>query len=1461
MPSIAASDDGRVLIAWQSRREDGSGLGVFARLFDQDGTPSDAAFQVNQTIRLHQYQPAVDFTADGGFAVAWSGRGPGDRWGIFVREYNTDGSPEGNERIVNQTIKGLQIRPGLSRVTDGFVVTWTGRGNGDRRGMFASLFQETPVTTTVTLSSIADQTIPELQAFSTTASVTGTQSGVQFSLVGDVPDGAAIDATSGQLTWTPSEVQGPGTFDFTVRATLGTATDDETFRLTVTEVNQAPVLAAIGNRTVTAGSTLSFTATATDGDLPANTLRYSLGSGAPAGAAIDSNTGQFSWAVPASTTAGDVSVTVLVSDNGSQVLTDSETITVSVTAPPLPSLSISDVTSAEGDTGTTAFNFTVTLSAASQQPVTVDFASAAGTADTSDFQTTSGSLTFAAGETTKTISVTVNGDLVPESDETLTVVLSNAVNASLGDATGVGTIQNDDQPPTVSVADLTVNEAVGNAVVTVTLSEATGVAASVNVATSAGTATSGTDYTETTTTLTFAAGETQKTFSVPVLQDALDEPTETFTVVLSNPTGATIGDGTGVVSINDDDPAPLISIADASIAEGNSGQTSMQFTVTLDAASGQQVTVDFSTSAGTAAAGSDFVAQSGTLAFAAGVTQQTISIPIIGDTTAEPDETLSVLLTNAVNASLADSTAVGTITNDDAVPAVTISSVTVNEGSGTATLNLQLSAASAGTMSVDFMTSGVTAVSDVDFSETTGTVTFAPGETQQSIQIPVLQDLLDEADETFTVSLQNPVGMSIATGQATVTIIDDDDAPVISISDVSANEADSGTGFFNFVVSLSTASGRPVTVDFATANDTAVSGSDYTADSGTLSFAPGETTRTVSIAVLGDMVAEPDETFQVNLTNSVNAGISDATATGTILNDDTVPGFSIADVTASEADGNMLFTVTLSAPASQAVTVDFTTTANTATAGSDYTATSGTLSFGIGEMTQTVFVPISDDNDDEPDETFFVDLSNPSSASIVTARATGTIVDNDEPVVTLSVSDVSVTEGQSTAGPIEFQTSGVTVGTGPESVASANINGDGFRDVVVANRDAGTVSILLSNGDGTFQTPTTVSVGTRPVSVIAADLNGDGLDDVVTADSGSNALSILLNASGVLTQTSLSLTAAPLSIVAGDFVSTAAIDLAIALQGQGGQPATIVLLPGIGNGTFGTAIAAQGTFDPFLLLAADLNAAGKQELVSVNDTGGITILTNDGSDGFAAGQQLAVTDNPVSATIGFVNGDASPDIILVTSASSMIHTFLNDGSGTFGTPVRSTLTVGVVPDSRSVVTGDFNNDLFADLAIADAQQDVVRILTGDGSGAFSAASTFTVGAAPFGLLSEDLNSDGGLDIVTADFLGNSVTTLFTSRQQTNAEFVVTLSAVSQQTVTVQFATVASTATDVLPDNDYTAASGTLTFLPGETTKSVFIPIRDDLLQELLEQFFLELSNPLNAQILDSSGTASITDND
>lgn len=225
--------------------------------------------------------------------------------------------------------------------------------------------------------------------------------------------------------------------------------------------------------------------------------------------------------------------------------------------------------------------------------------------------------------------------------------------------------------------------------------------------------------------------------------------------------------------------------------------------------------------------------------------------------------------------------------------------------------------------------------------------------------------------------------------------------PTVSIADVSQAEGNSGTSTMAFTVTLSKASTTAVTVKYATSNGTATAGSDYLASSGKLTFAAGETTKSVAVGVVGDTTVEADEKFTVKLSSPSGATISRATATGTIRNDDTaaaLPTLSIADASKSEGNSGtstMAFTVTLSKASTTPVTVKYATSNGTATAGSDYTAASGTLSFAAGETSKTASVAITGDATVEPNETFTVTLSAPSGATLSRAAATGTILNDD----------------------------------------------------------------------------------------------------------------------------------------------------------------------------------------------------------------------------------------------------------------------------------------------------------------------------------------------------------------------------------------------------------------------------------------------------------------------------------
>jgi hypothetical protein len=383
-------------------------------------------------------------------------------------------------------------------------------------------------------------------------------------------------------------------------------------------------------------------------------------------------TGSSPWAVAVGDFNGDGYLDVAAANGGSNtvsvLLNDGDWDDLPPPPPPTPTLAIDNAAVTEGNTGAVSATFTVSLSAPINVPVTVSYSTADSSATAgSDYQAASGTLTFAPGETTKTITVLVNGDRLGESHESYSVRLTNATAATIAQDWGNGTIFDDE--PWISISDVTVTEGnTGsvNATFTVTLSFAYDADVTAHCGTADGSATADSDYTAGSGVVTIPAGQTSATVPIAVLGDRLGEPTESFAVNLSGVSNAYIADGQGVGAILDDEPR--ISITNVTKKEGNGKKTTLfTFTVTLSAAYDQAVTMSYSTVNGTATTGDgDYLAKTGTLTFAPGQTTKTITIEVKGDRKWEPNETFYLdLFGLSSNALFTKNRGIGTILNDD----------------------------------------------------------------------------------------------------------------------------------------------------------------------------------------------------------------------------------------------------------------------------------------------------------------------------------------------------------------------------------------------------------------------------------------------------------------------------------------------------------------------------------------------------------------------------------------------------------------------------------------------------------------------------------------------------------------------------------------------------------------------------------------------------------------------------
>ena len=654
-----------------------------------------------------------------------------------------------------------------------------------------------------------------------------------------------------------------------------------------------------------------------------------------------------------------------------------------IAADPMPGLTIDDAAPvAEGNDAV----FTVTLHPQSSQVVTVEYTTEDGTADAGDDYTTiAETLTFSPGQTTKIIRVPVLVDSTQESSETFTVKLSTPIGTTLADSTGLGTITADPMPG-LSIGDAEPVAEGGAAVFTVTLRPATNHVVSVTYTTMDGTAVADADFTPTSGTLTFNPNQTTKTIRVPILRDTVHEPSETFTVELDDPTGTTLADSTGLGTIAAD-ATPGLSIADAvNVAEGRDAV----FRVTLRPATNHVVSVTYTTMDGTAVADADYTPVTGTLRFEPRETTKTIRVPVLLDTMTEQSETFTVELSNPGGSTLADPIGVGTIRADPA-PSLRIGDATPVAEGDEAVFTVTLTPPNEQVVTVDYTTTDGTTVADEDYSATSGTLRFAPGDTSKTIRVPTLRDAVAEPVETFTVVLSNPSGTNVVhdTGVGTIT---DEGLPGLSIADA-PTVAEGGEAVFP--VTLNPASSQVVTVAYATQDGTAVTDSDYTATSGTLRFEPGETIQNIQVATLRDAIAEPSESFTVELSDPVGTAITNSTGVGTIAAD-AMPALSITDAVPVAEGGEATFMVSLSPASSQVVTVAYATQDGTAVAGSDYTAASGTLQFDPGMTSHTIRVAVLNDTAVEPTETFAVELSDPVRATLADGTGVGTITDDVE---------------------------------------------------------------------------------------------------------------------------------------------------------------------------------------------------------------------------------------------------------------------------------------------------------------------------------------------------------------------------------------------------------------------------------------------------------------------------------
>ena len=865
-------------------------------------------------------------------------------------------------------------------------------------------------------------------------------------------------------------------------------------------------------------------------------------------------------------------------------------------------------------------------------------------------------------------------------------------------------------------------------------------------------------------TFTPATALVPRTVTVAGVDDAVRDGDAAYSIVTAPAVSADpLYDGVDPADVsltNVDDEQPELSIDDVAVAEGSSGTVDAVFTLTLSEPALGTESVDFATADGTATAGSDYVAISGTVGFAAGATTATLAVSVQGDLLDEDDETFSVDLSGAVDVAIADAQGLGTILDDDAPPAISIADVTVGEGDAgttTAVFDVTLSGPSGQTVTVGFATSDGTALAGSDYLAASGTVSFAPGSVAETVGVGVVGDPVFEPDETFFVDLSAPVEATLGDAQALGTIASDDPQPSLAIDDVAVAEGDAGTADAVFTVTLSGPSSEVVSASWATADGTAVAGEDYAAASGSVSFAPGSVSETLSVSVSGDTSVEPDETFFVDLSAPLGATLGDARGQGSILSEEPPPLVSIDDVAVAEGDAgttSAVFTLTLSAPSTESVSVSWSTADGTAVAGEDYAAASGSVSFAPGSVSETLTVSVSGDTSVEPSESFFVDLSAPVGAILADAQGEGTIVADDLPPPQSVVWTAGV--GVLVSGADLTKTGGAGWNAGAVSVQQI-ASGDGYVEITASETNTYRM-VGLSHGDDGQSFPdidfALYLTGGASLSVYEGGINRGPVGTYATGDVLRVALEggvVRYYRNGVLTYTSSGTPTYPLLADTSLHSPGATLTDATILSETQLQPVMAIGDVVVGEGDTGTTTA---TFAITLSGPSDGVVSASWATADGTATAGEDYTAASGSVSFAPGS--------LSETVSVsVTGDTSvePDETFFVDLGAPVGATIGDARGQ-GTITADDVLPVLSIDDVEVTEGDAGTtSAVFTLSLSATSGETVSVSWATADGTAAAGEDYVAGSgsvsfAP-GSLSETLSVD-----VTGDTAVESSETFF-----------------------------------------------------------------------------------------------------
>ncbi len=1274
----------------------------------------------------------------------------------------------------------------------------------------------------------------------------------------------------------------------TVSSATVTLTDDDNATLTLTPAAQSVNEGSNASFTVelsrqvdaavaVAWSATAGTASASDYDTASGSVSFAANSAAEATKPFtipitDDKLSETSESF--SVTLGDV--TSVLSD---QVSASSNSAAVTIAASDPITVSVSGPESVdEGDTAT----YTVKLSPTGVKPtsdLTVSYATSHGTATAADYTAASSALTFTnTAPGPQTVDVQTTDDAIDEgSGESFTFAISSPTGGggpspSLGASSSVTTITDDDAAPTgitLSVNPSEVDESDGatNVTVTATLNGSTTRAENTAVTvTLSGTAAHGADYSAATTTdVTIGAGMSSGTANLAVtpVGDAIVEGNETLVVegATASDVGLTVSSAT--VTINDDDNATLsISGPAASVAEGGDAE----FTVTLSHDVDAAVTVAWSATSGTASA-SDYGTASGSVSFAANSAAEatkTFTIAVSDDDLSETSESFSAALgmvtgdlSDRVSVSASAGSASATISESDPITVSVSGSGSVNEGESVRyTVSLSPSGVKpTSDLTVSYATSDGTAAAGRDYVAESGTLTFtntAPG--SQTVDVDTTEDAIDEGSgEDFTFAISSTTGgggpsPSLgASSSVTTTITDDDTAPTgitLSVDTASLGESDGATDLTVTATlngGTTRATDTAVTISLA---GTATRSADYTATTNDVTIGAGMSSGTAILAVTptNDAIVEGSETIVVEGDTAAGVGLTVSSATVT-LNDDDNATLSITGPAASVAEGgDAEFTVTLSHDVDAAVTVAWSATSGTASAG-DYGTSTGSVSFAANSTagaTQTITIAVTDDNLSETSESFSAalgmvtgDLSDRVSVSASAGSASATISENDP--ITVSVSGPeSVDEGNAATYTVSLSPSGVTP-TSDLTVRYATSHGTASSDDYTATSSA----LTFTNTD---PGPQTVEVQTTEDAIVEG--SGESFTFTISNPAGGGGPSPALGATYSVSTTitdddnaTISISGPTGEVDEGDdaeFTVTLShqVDAEVAVAWSATSTTASASDYGASSGSVSFAAnSAAGDTQTFSISITDDDLSETSESFSVSlgmvtsalssrvtassDSVSVTISESDPITVSVSGSTSVDEGDSASYTVSL-----SPDGVKPTSNLTVRYA-TSDGAATSAdyTATSSALTFTAEDHADRSVSVQTTQD-----AIVEGSDESFTFTisgpTGGGGPAPALGATYSVSTT----ITDDDNATLSISGTTGEV-----------DEGADAEFTVTLSHQVDAAVTVEWSATSTTASA----GDYGTASGSVTFSANSAagaTKTITIAITDDDLSETAESF-------------------------